>query len=582
MRRVALIALLLVAPAPARAQEQELAEALARADLPAEVLEHLLDLVRDPATTRLRAPARIEAGEVLAGDVAALGGPLTVAGRIEGELLVVRGNVEFLDGGEVRGDVTVVEGEALGVDRAALGGTLMVYGETWVVADEAERERARRDWRERRQRQRFGPNVRFGDSRLTLRTGRSYNRIEGLPILFGPIIETGGSNPFRVEALAILRTESELFDESEMGYTARIEQFAGGRRALRFGASARSVVEPIEDWGLTDLETSLATLLFHTDYRDYYEREGWSGYLRLTPWRGALDLLAEYRDEEHATLPVADPWALTQNDDPWRPQPLVGEGRLRSVVGRLQVDTRDDEKKPMAGWFLTAQVQRGVDGDLRIPEHLTDIRPPCPPPGCDATIPETPVDSRFTSGFLDLRRYQRIDLASSLAFRVVAGGSLTERALPPQLQHAFGGAGSLPAYRLFEGACGARQSRAIAAGREEGETQEFHPAYGCDRFALAQLEFRGRFDLDFDFGQDWWDEGDWDFDVEPRWVVFFDAGRGWALPDGGTAVRADTRTFSDAGVGLLLGGLGLYAALPLSDVDDDRGINFFVRLGRRF
>jgi hypothetical protein len=36
----------------------------------------------------------------------------------------------------------------------------------------------------------------------------------------------------------------------------------------------------------------------------------------------------------------------------------------------------------------------------------------------------------------------------------------------------------------------------------------------------------------------------------------------------------------DAGAGVMLGGFGFYAAVPLTG--DDRSVNFFIRLGARF
>ena len=121
------------------------------------------------------------------------------------------------------------------------------------------------------------------------------------------------------------------------------------------------------------------------------------------------------------------------------------------------------------------------------------------------------------------------------------------------------------------------------AGSSDGKA--FFPAYGCDRFALGQVEYRGTLSLDFGFGSPDWDDDGWDdveIDLSPTWVVFFDAARGWAYPEpafGGG--ERDTGLLYDAGVGLLLGDVGIYAALPLNG-DVEQEPRFFVRLGRRF
>src|SRR5690606_38130922 len=47
-----------------------------------------------------------------------------------------------------------------------------------------------------------------------------------------------------------------------LGYLARLEQFLGGEREWRVGASLRSTVDPIEDADLTELENMLPSALF--------------------------------------------------------------------------------------------------------------------------------------------------------------------------------------------------------------------------------------------------------------------------------------------------------------------------------
>src|SRR5690606_7835137 len=271
------------------------AAALEQRGVPPHIAAHAARVFRDPAATRWEGDRRVEPGETVAGDVAARGGLVVIGGRITGELVVVDGDVEFLPGGAVDGDVTIIDGMVRGVEAGSVGGTLTVYGQAL--------HRAEPDWgRRRRWRVAASPRIRVGagDARLVLRVGHNYNRVEGLPVSVGPQIETGGSNPLRVEALAILRTEGDRpLDGDQVGYSVRAEQFLGGHREARLGFGARSIVSPIEAWQLSDLEASLATFLLHSDQRDYFERTGWGAYARFTPRRLPLDVTLEYRDEDH-------------------------------------------------------------------------------------------------------------------------------------------------------------------------------------------------------------------------------------------------------------------------------------------
>jgi hypothetical protein len=177
----------------------------------------------------------------------------------------------------------------------------------------------------------------------------------------------------------------------------------------------------------------------------------------------------------------------------------------------------------------------------------------------------------FTTAHLDLRRYSRISPYSLLGFRVVAAGSVDGKALPPQRQHTLGGEGTLPAFGLLRFDCGARHL-------EPEETAARYPYYGCDRLALVQLEYQASFPLARRLGDRIGLSAN--FTNSVRWVAFFDAGRAWTEPDARAGRGGGNDEFSaDAGIGIRIGGIGAYWAVPLSGAE--RPLNFFVRVGPR-
>jgi hypothetical protein len=587
--RSSLIALsaLLLAAAPAAAQEPAAAsraDTVSRMDLPPEVAEEVIDFFNDQRTLHFSGRTRIPEERAIKGDVAVLGGPLVVAGRIEGRVVVINGDVELLPGAVVDGDLTVVGGEITGMDAARVTGEVLSYTERLRYVHRGDRiARTERDRRRDRESGR-GREGRSGNATFLVSSGQSYNRVEGLPIHFGPVIETSGSNPFRLRALAVYRTENGPFFRTERwGHDVSAEQFFGGRRELRVGGGVYSVVAPIEDWHLSDTENGLSTFLFHRDFRDHYERKGWNAYATVEPRGTPLSLTAGYRSERHSSLAAGDPWTIFDNGDAWRPQPLVGEGRLNAVYGTAKIDTRNDRDEPSNGWYVQGEVEHALDDGL--------VRPAGFVVPFDRGFPRPLVPARpygaFTTGMLDVRRYNRIDPGSRLNLRLLVAGSLDGSELPPQRQHALGGEGTLPGYSLLELDCGARVERVVrpVGGAEPADPDApvFFTGYGCDRFALAQAEYRGNLSFRFNWsGRGWWDDDDeedgdgyresWDADVD--WVLFADAGHGWSTRDG---LGDDTGV--DAGVGLLFDELGVYAAVPLRN---GRGVNLFVRLGSRF
>lgn len=551
---------------PATAQQ-----AVAGGDLSRDAAEEIIAFLNDPGTVRFAGRSRLPESASIRGDVGVLGGPFTLLGRIEGHLVVVNGDLRIGEEGVVTGDVTVVGGSLSGLGEESVEGRVRLFDD---LLDYRQREGRLVLAAEREE----APGLRIGGARFTVRTSGSYNRIEGLPVLFGPTFRTRGDRPLSIEALALWRTEAGLsLDDDELGYRIRVAQRLVESPRITLGAVAASTVEPISAWGLTDLETSLSAFLLHKDFRDHYDREGWRAYLTFEPTRAPLSLTLAYRDEDHRFAPVSSPWTLQDNDDPWRPQPLVAEGDLRTFELEAVLDTRNDPEKPTDGWLGSARIVRGVSGALRLPETID--------PSTGETVASSPVDHTFTAGLVDFRRYARLTPHAELSLRLLYGGSLDGDGVPPQFQQALGGEGSLPGYRLFAHDCAARGRRLeierSGFDEEEDPRQPVFPRFGCDRAALFQLEYRSEFDFSLGIGptgeDDWGEEWDWypRIDLTPAWAVFFDAGRGWSADSG-----PDTDAFADIGVGLFLGDLGVYWAYPLEG--SDKTVNFFVRLSRRF
>jgi hypothetical protein len=562
MRTTALQAMALLALAvPAAAQERE----IEAATVPRDLADRLIGIANDPATQRFLSGLDLPSGSALSGDVVVMG-PARIGGRVDGELIVVNGDLELAPTAEVTGDLTVVRGAIRGGETAALGGTVMAFGgspvllgpvgETVSTGDRGFPNGVRRDLGE------------DGFSRLTMEFG-SFNRVEGLPVRVGPSVSSGGSNPFRAEGGVVLRTEGAVpFQNDRYGYWVQAEQFVGGGRRYRVGGGIFSHIGPIESWGVTDDENALSTFLFTRDQRDHLERWGWRVFARATPRRLPLDLTVEYRDEEMGSVAERDPWSIFGGDRGWRLQPLVAEGSLRSVETTLRIDTRDDGScparfapclgEPRSGWWIQASWLEGLGGTLAVP--TTAALPP-------AFSPE------FSRGLLDARRYNRVG-GAYLNFRGVLGGSPEGEILPPQYQHSLGGVGSLPAYPAFAADCGARAS--VVTYAEGAGDRAMYPFYGCDRFGLFQAEFRGGLGTLLGFG------GSQRLDPDPGWVFFFDAGRAWSNGDWGALARTELPVLYDAGIGVMLGDVGIYWAHPFGQAEGEGESTITLRMGRRF
>jgi hypothetical protein len=554
VKRIVTALLLSLAAWPAGAQETR--------PLTENATAAIMAFYNHPQTTRLRGETRIAPGSRLEGNVAALGGTLTVAGQLLGDLVVINGDLRLLPGARVDGAATVVGGRVEG-DTTTVTGGIIVYHETFRFRREGDRMVApvtpRPGWPSP------GRRTWFGRTDLIIGLDGSYNRVEGLPIMAGPRIELGHSNPTVLDGRVVYLTRSGLrLHHDDLGYDLRLEQYLGGRRGMAVGVGVLDRVQPIEPGGLSNTENSLATFILHKDYRDHYARRGWSAYLRFIGTTRPYEVLVTYRDENHRSIDTGTPWSLLRNDSPWRPQPQVAPGTLRSLHGSFTWDSRNDPDDPAAGWLVTAGVEQGLGGSLAVPWTRPDQDP-------DAPADLVADAAEFTHAAVDARRYLRIGPRSRLAVRAMAAGATDAGPLPPQRQHALGGEGNLPGHPLFRFDCGARAQGPADDG--------FFPYYGCDRVLLFQAEYR--FALLTDPGIARRLGLDFDLFATPELVLFANAGRAW-IEARGLGDRNDVGPGSlrpDVGGGLRMGPIGLYLAAPLAGRG---GPNFFVRLGPRF
>lgn len=529
--------------------------------LPDSTAERLVAFYNSAFTTRLGADAHIAAGTTLQGGVAALAGTLTIDGIVEGDVVVINGDLDVRGAARINGSATVVGGELRVADGATVRGGTAVFREPLRYRHEGEHLTYVPPHLERGLA--AGVDLPFGRTDVLVASRGAYNRAEGLAIAVGPRFRSTGAHRTSAEAFLIARTAAAAeLDAGRFGYDVRAAQVIEPSLGIEIGARLYSLMTPIEAWGLPDREAALAAFVLRRDYRDHYERRGWSGHVRLArPGRGRT-LAFEYRDERHRTAPPADPFTLFNRDDEWRPQPLIAQGTLRSVSATFDWDARNEERDPSTGWLLRATVERGLGGGITIPVSQG-------PDGEPVMAPD--ARSGFLTAGIDMRRYARLSPWARLNMRIIAAGSLDARALPPQRQHALGGEGSLPGYGLFAFDCGARDA-AVLRGR-----QLYFPYYGCDRMALVQLEYQAAFPFARRIGER---VGLGSLAHLARWVAFFDAGRAWIEPASRAGRPGGNDDFSvDAGLGVRFGPLGFYWAFPLSGRVEN--VNFFIRAGPR-
>jgi hypothetical protein len=537
--------------------------------LPRDVAREVVSLFN--ATTTLRATDRteIEAGREVEGNVAVLNGPLTVGGHVRGRVLAINSDVILQRGARIDGDLLVVGGEVEGSDGAVIGGELRIYHPALRYTQEGDQLVAQLDqtsveeqwWRrlERRGRRNF--------NRLEIANAGVYNRVEGLPVRIGPVLyRDQGWGHLRLDATAVLRTESSFSGATpDVGHEVAGEARAGRQFGVSVGGRLYDVVRPVEDWQLSNAEVALASFFFHRDYRDYYGRHGGQLFAALRATEDA-DLTLSYGDERWRARATRDPFTLAWNEMAWRENPQMDAGRFHLVNVTLRIDTRNDVLNPWAGWYVFADFERGA-GRIEVAGPTSaDVRP------------VTAGPTRYHRGFLDVRRYNRISPSAQLNVRMVLGGWLSGDPLPLQRRLSIDGPGTVPGFDF-------RSAQGLEVGTcSDGAAPAGRPAQ-CERVALTQLEYRN--DLHVSVSRGRGATRRTPLRLDGAWVFFADAGRGWLVNAPASPLnigRHDLPPLSsyrtDIGAGLALEHVGIYVAKALSVPNEQ--MNLFVRVRHRF
>ena len=411
-------------------------------------------------------------------------------------------------------------------------------------------------------------------SGLIISSGKTYNRVEGLPVHIGPTFhDSAGAAEFNVSVLGIIRSANTFhWDDQNLGHRIMADMRVGRGRGYGVAISSYDVVTPVETWQLPDPDAALAAFFGHRDFRDYFNRHGAKATATFN-MSARSSFSVDWSDERWTPVSGRKVFSVFGNGGAWRANPLVDAGRFHLGVARANVDTRNDEINPATGWLIVAEYERGSG-------RLTDAGTASP-----LARPVAPSELSYGRMLLDLRRYNRLSPTTWINGRLVLGGWLHGDQLPLERRFSVGGIGTIPGFdfRKFQPGIVDVSQCSDGASPPAG-----NPAQ-CERVAMAQLEYRNELHSSFfDFlnsrpirlrgiG----------FTVQPTAVAFVDAGRGWLVgPPSGT-LQYSSRSFprfgtfrTDVGLGLDLGILGVYVAKAVSSSKEPA--NVFLRVRRRF
>lgn len=327
------LAFLILSPASAAGQEVRFSP---RPDVPEE--RRLRDFVREGGYRLTTRDTVVAADDTVRTSLLVLEATVRLAGRVEGDVYVVSGDLFLRPGARIRGDVVVLGGGFYSSSRAEVdGGTayrpellLRVVprdGGYEILHVEERQEAVDLD----------------GLAGFHLPT---YRRVDGWTFGWGGTVRaTGLAWQPTLEGAVRLHTEGDPVAEA----TLRNVWHPTG--TFQFGVEAERRTHSNDRWILGEFSNSFSYLFGIGDFRDYYRAErasAWVGWPEREGWGGVLSL----NWEQAESLRARPLHVFFEDDEDFRPNPGVDDGRIWSLGAEVHYRRRTARSRLLARFRL--------------------------------------------------------------------------------------------------------------------------------------------------------------------------------------------------------------------------------------
>ncbi len=372
---------------------------------------------------RFDGDAEIDQNERVDGDIVVLNGTLKVEGEVTGTVLAIFGDVELGPDAYVHGDVVSVNGKVWTEDESKIRGDVVV---TNVPVDKDDgnvtiSKRRHDDHPQRRQ------NTNWPDDDDEV-VWADYNRVDGLTL--GMQFPRPGWWANKRHNFALIGKGGYSFASKRWQYQAGIERSTPGDFRFSLGGEFHDLTDTQDRWIICDHENGLAAFFLKEDFRDYYNRTGWSVWASQNFSRN-VKLTATYHQDDFGNVEKNTNWSFFGKKKDFRENPLALPGgfvaaygfdaplNLKSVSGIFTIDSRNNVKRPTSGWHINAFGEYAG-------EQFDNLY-------------------QFERYIVDIRNYFPVSWDEHISFRLRAGTS--RGILPPMYWYDLGGISTLRAVR---------------------------------------------------------------------------------------------------------------------------------------
>lgn len=328
-------------------------------------------IIGEDSSVTYQGNAVIQKGDTVNSNVIVKAGNLTVYGRINGDILVVGGDLFLRDGAYVKGNVKVINGEVNKDDDAVVVG--------YIDKSSSTKEKAYREPEKdfRRTSTRLNANWVSETTNLDNVIFR-YNRVEGI------FLGLGSEKRYYWDG----RREYSLY--GSVGYGFRSHNWRGNLglsrqfafddgQIIELEVEGHSLTDTKDDWLIGVNENTAAAFLIHEDFRDYFRRDGIGANIGYAVQQDYLtgQVKLGYLADEYKSMDNRTEWSLFGGNKVFRPNPAIDTARLRSIVASAGVSTVTTTIYGPEGWSVLATTEfadKNLGGDFGFDRYVADIR----------------------------------------------------------------------------------------------------------------------------------------------------------------------------------------------------------------
>jgi cytoskeletal protein CcmA (bactofilin family) len=326
--------------------------------------------IREDDNLTYEGDAVIDIQDTIRSNVVVKAGDLTVYGKVEGDVLVVGGDLYVKDDGHITGNAKVINGEVVKDESARIDG----YIDKTTSTEKAYRESERKFTRSSTRLNANWVNETTNLDNFIFR----YNRVEGL------FLGIGSDKKYYWDSRRSYAAHGSFgYGFKSRGWRGNLgvtRQFAfDDGQLFEIGVEGHNLTDSKDNWIIGVGENTAAAILIHEDFRDYFRRMGYGIGADYAVQQDHLtgQVKVEYLADRYRSMENRTEWALFGGDKRFRPNPAINDGDMQSILASAGLSTVTKTIYGSQGWsiFVTGEfADRNFGSDFGFNQYIADVR----------------------------------------------------------------------------------------------------------------------------------------------------------------------------------------------------------------